>query len=320
MNGGRRGKGSGHMMVDGTRPRAPPLCTLPGPGLRRSGRGLGGDLQPSAGRRGTGPAAAGQDPPESLRVSDQKLGSCPRSRGAGGRGGDVAGAGSGRRVAACGPERGAASPRRDARPCHRSGAAPSKAARDWSRCAAAATGGVRAPSAGGEAGCGCGMTFSNSVIMAALTTPNSSSRAAATSCRLGGPGLSRFGLAAHPAAPPGLGLPLPEGLPMALVGRRVLLNQAAASQSGSLGRETDRGHRLPVDLLEDRPLSRRRLRPGADRLGDGDDGVRGQRDVSPLPGGRPSGRDQLAGLTPLRRARSAAAARAGSTSPPAERS
>ena len=84
-----------------------------------------------------------------------------------------------------------------------------------------------------------------------------------------------------------------------LVGRLVLVNQAAASQSGSLARATDRGHRLPVDLLEDRSLCRRRLRPGADRLGDRDDGIRGQRDVSPHPGGRPSGRDQLAGLTPL---------------------
>ena len=46
-------------------------------------------------------------------------------------------------------------------------------------------------------------------------------------------------------------------------------------------------------------MSRRHPRPGADRLGDRDDGAGGQRDVSPLPGGRQGGRDQLAGLAPL---------------------
>ena len=51
---------------------------------------------------------------------------------------------------------------------------------------------------------------------------------------------------------------------MALVGRRLLLDQTAVSQSGSLGRAADPGRRLPVDPLEDRPLSRRRLPPGAD--------------------------------------------------------
>ena len=51
---------------------------------------------------------------------------------------------------------------------------------------------------------------------------------------------------------------------MALVGRRLPLGQTAVPQSGSLGRATDGGRRLPVDLLEDRPLSRRRrLRFGA---------------------------------------------------------
>ena len=85
---------------------------------------------------------------------------------------------------------------------------------------------------------------------------------------------------------------------MAYVGRRVLLTAAAAFQSGSLGRES-RTWRCLLDLFEDRSVSRRRPRPGADRLGDRDDGVCGQRDVSPLPGGRSSGRDQLAGLTPL---------------------
>ena len=57
VNGGRRGKGSGHMMVDGTRPE-PPHCATNGPGLRRSGRGLGGDLSRRLAAR-TGPAAAG---------------------------------------------------------------------------------------------------------------------------------------------------------------------------------------------------------------------------------------------------------------------
>ena len=42
---------------------------------------------------------------------------------------------------------------------------------------------------------------------------------------------------------------------MAPVGRRVPLTLAAATQSGSLGRASDEGDRLPVDLLEDRPLS-----------------------------------------------------------------
>ena len=62
---------------------------------------------------------------------------------------------------------------------------------------------------------------------------------------------------------------------MALVGRRVLLAEAAASQCGSLGCERPtKWCRLPVDLFEDRSVSRRRPRPGADRLGDRDDGVR----------------------------------------------
>ena len=114
-------------------------------------------------------------------------------------------------------------------------------------------------------------------------------------------GALALGPAGHPAPLPRQGAPFAEGLPMAPVGRRGLLALAADSQSGSLGRATDQGRRLPVDLLEDRPLSRRRPRPSADRLGDRDDGVRGQRDVSPLAGGRPSGRDQLLGLTPVSR-------------------
>ena len=53
---------------------------------------------------------------------------------------------------------------------------------------------------------------------------------------------------------------------MPFVGRRLLLLQPAASQSGSLGRETAAWCRFPVDPIEDRPLVRRRLRPDADRL------------------------------------------------------
>ena len=85
---------------------------------------------------------------------------------------------------------------------------------------------------------------------------------------------------------------------MALVGRRVLLAEAAASQCGSLDGERRPRRRLP-DLFEDRSVSRRHPRPGADRLGDRDECAGGQRDVSPLPGGRPGGRDHLAGLAPL---------------------
>ena len=87
---------------------------------------------------------------------------------------------------------------------------------------------------------------------------------------------------------------------MALVRRRVLLGAAAASQCGSLGCERRPWCCLP-DLFEDRSVSRRHPRPGADRLGDRDGGAGGQRDVSPLPGGRQGGRDQLAGLALLLR-------------------
>ena len=86
---------------------------------------------------------------------------------------------------------------------------------------------------------------------------------------------------------------------MALVGRRVLFGAAAASQCGNLGCERRVWCCLP-DLFEDRSVSRRRSRPGADRLGDRDGGGPvAQRDVSPLPGGRPGGRDHLAGLAPI---------------------
>ena len=85
---------------------------------------------------------------------------------------------------------------------------------------------------------------------------------------------------------------------MVFFGRRVLFVAAAAFQSAASVERAERGRCL-LDLFEDRSVSRRRPRPGADRYGDRDDGVRGQRDVSPLPSGRPSGRDQLAGLAPL---------------------
>ena len=52
-------------------------------------------------------------------------------------------------------------------------------------------GGVRA---GADGGFGLGMTRSSSAAMATLTTPNSSSRAAPSSSRLGRPGRSRSGL------------------------------------------------------------------------------------------------------------------------------
>ena len=85
------------------------------------------------------------------------------------------------------------------------------------------------------------MSFSSSVIMADLTTPASSSRAAARSCRLGGPGYSRFGFPVIRRRVHDWVSPLPEGLLMALVGRCVLLAEAAESQSCILGRATDQG-------------------------------------------------------------------------------
>ena len=241
------------MMVDRTADRAPHLCTPPGrfPGGR--GEALAAIFsRPPAARTGTGRHRA--RPARVVAGVDQRPGSCPRSRRAGGRGGDVAGAGLDRASRAwTGPWR-CPSAGRSTRPSPWTGL--DRGGRS-SRCAAAA-GAVRAPSAGGEAGRGCGMTSSSSVIMADLTTPTSWPRAAARSCRLRRVGTLSFRPSGHPAPLPRQGAPLAEGLLMAPVGRRVLLTLAAASQSGSLGRATDQGRRLPVDLLEDRPLSRRR--------------------------------------------------------------
>ena len=162
-------------------------------------------------------------------------------------------------------------------------------------CRGASAGGVRAGSEGGR---GLGMTRSSSAAMAARTTPNSSSRAAATSCRFGGSGRSRSGLRVIQRRRRG----------RALHSLRACRwrSSAAASFSPRQRRfspaaSVERAERgaASLNLFEDRSVSRRRPRPGADRLGDRDDGVCGQRDVSPLPVGRPSGRDQLAGLAPL---------------------
>ena len=121
--------------------------------------------------------------------SGQKLGSWPRSRGGGRPGGDVAGAGLDdvSRVGT-GTER-FPSAGRSTSPSPWSGALEGGEGASWRRMVSA--GRARAGSEGGR---GLGMTCSSSAAMAARTTPNSSPRAAATSCRLGGSGLSRSGL------------------------------------------------------------------------------------------------------------------------------
>ena len=95
MDRGRGGKGSGsHDGRSYLCPR-PPLCHPMGriPGGR--GEALAAIFsRPPAARTGTERHRA--RPARVVAGIDQRLGSCPRSRGAGGRGGDVVGAGLGR--------------------------------------------------------------------------------------------------------------------------------------------------------------------------------------------------------------------------------
>ena len=126
-------------------------------------------------------------------------------------------------------------------------------------------------------------------------------------------GMLSFRFSGHPAPPTRQGAPLTEGLPMAFVGRGLPLIPAAASQSGRLGRATDPGFRLPVDLIENRPLCRRGLLTAAEPRRGRDDGVGSRGGVASPPRGRPGGGDQLAGQVPLLRF---ALGRGGSRSPP----
>ena len=183
---GRRGKGSGHMMGRWYPPASLPAVHPHGPGLRRSGRGLGGALS----RR---PAARTGPPPGKTRPSRRGyrsearfLSPVPPRRAPGRRRRRRR---SGRRVPGRTPNRPLPSAGRSTSSSLRSGALEGGEGASWRRMVSA--GRIRA---GSEAGRGLGMTRSSSAAMAARTTPNSSPRATATSCRLGRPGLSRSGL------------------------------------------------------------------------------------------------------------------------------
>ena len=129
----------------------------------------------------------GTDAHEPPASSGQKLGSCPRSRRGRRPGGDVAGAGLDD-VSRVGTGAGRfSSAGRSASPSLR-GTLEGGEGASWRRTVSAC--GVRAGANGGR---GLGTTRSSSVTMAALTTPTSSSRAAATSLWLGRPGRSRSG-------------------------------------------------------------------------------------------------------------------------------
>ena len=209
----------------------------------------------------------GTDAHEPPASSGQKLGSYPRSRRGGRRpGGGVAGAGLDD-VSRVGTGAGRfSSAGRSTSPSLR-GTLEGGEGASWRRTVSA--GGVRAGANGGR---GLGTIRSNSVAMAALTTPTSSPRAAATSLWLGRPGRSRSGFRVIHRRRRGRALHSLRACRWRSSAAAFLLTQAAASQSDLLGRATDHGCRLPVDLLEDRPLSRRRRRPGPDRLGNRDDG------------------------------------------------
>ena len=185
---GARGKGSGHMMDRSYQPPKPPAVPPNGPGLRRSGVRavrIGGTVHRDLSRRPAARSGTGRSPGKTrptrrgYRSTAWFMSPVSRSRGSGRRH---------RRLGPC--VRGA--DRNVALPLCRSldlAIALERPRRRRELIAAgrrSAAGGVRAPSAGREAGRRCGMSFSSSVIMADLTTATSWSRAAARSCRFGG--------------------------------------------------------------------------------------------------------------------------------------
>ena len=169
--------------------REPPRCAPPRAGSPEVGARPWAAISAVGRRRGPGPGRRRARPVRVVAGIDQKLGSCPRSRRVVRPGGDVAGAGLDS-VSRVGPRTGRfPSAGRSTSPSLRSGALEGGEGASWRRMVSA--GGVRAGSEGGR---GLGMTRSSSAAMAARTTPNSSLRATASSCRLGRPGLSRSGL------------------------------------------------------------------------------------------------------------------------------
>ena len=170
MDRWRGARGRVHMMVDRTADRAPHLCTPPGRFPVGRGEALAAIVsRPSAPRIGTG-ASPGKT--RRSRSEARFMSPIPR-RGAPGR----------RR---CGRRLGRRVPGRDRswpRPSAGRSTSPSlrsalEGGEDSSWCGTVSTGGVRA---GAEGGRGLGMTRSSSAAMAALTTPNNSSRAAPNS-------------------------------------------------------------------------------------------------------------------------------------------